>query len=144
MRTWEMHREIMHRVRLATSGSLGVGSYPCYATRFGEESALFSRDRGRRSGWLESLSWLRLTHRTTRSGFLLPASFLSSSSFFSLLFFFSRGSRAVQGQCTPSRRVSDHCCGNNERWPLLSTVVELYRSLPTYVYYTNSHLQQGL
>lgn len=109
----------LHRVRLATSGSLGAGSYPCYATRFGEESTLFSRNRGRRSGWLESFSRLRLTHRATRPGFhlLLPLlSFLSSS-------FFFRGSRAVQGQCTPSRRMSVHCCSNNERWPLLFTVV---------------------
>lgn len=95
----------LHRVRLATSGSLGAGSYPCYATRFGEESTLFSRNRGRRSGWLASFSWLRLTHRATRPNLhlLLPLLF---SLFSPLLFFFFSVGRA---RCKDSARRRDVC-----------------------------------
>lgn len=125
---------------LGDVGSLGAGSYPYYATRFGEESMLFSHNRGRRSGWLESFSWLRSMYRATRPGFFFC--FFFSSHLFSSSFLFpwvARGARTVRRRdicrCIVAATMNDG--HSSPPW--------WYRCchLPTYVYYTNSHLQHG-
>lgn len=110
----------LHRVRLATFGSLGARSCPCYAMRFGEESTLFSRNRAVAPWWVAGkLFTIKVNAQSDETRF--------SSSSFLLLFFFLLFSFTVgRARCkdsAPSRHMSVHCCGNNERWPLLSTMV---------------------
>lgn len=119
-------REVMHslhRVCLATFGSLGAGSCPCYATRFGEESTLFSRNRAAAPQWVAGkLLMIKVNAQSEEARFSSSPSFLLP--FFSLLFSFSVGrARCKDRRGAPSRHMSVHCCGNNERWPLLSAVV---------------------
>lgn len=98
-----LHCEIMHslhRVCLATFGSLGARSCPCYATRFGEESTLFSRNRAAASWWVAGkLLMIKVNAQSDETRF---SSFLLL--FFPLLLFY-RGSCAVQGQCAVATYV---------------------------------------
>lgn len=138
-------REVMHslhRVCLATFGSLGAGSCPCYATRFGEESTLFSRNRAAAPWWVAGkLLMIKVNAQSEETRF-------SSSPSFLLLFFPSSSlfPWVARGARTGAVRRRDTC-----RCIVAATMNDghssppwLYRCcrLPTYVYYTNSHLQQ--
>lgn len=132
-----LHCEIMHSLHRVRLARLALARVPL-TQRDSAKKARYFRVIGppRRGGWLESSSWLRSTHRATRPGFLLF--------FFCFFLFFSfTVGRARCKDSAPSRHMSVHCCGNNERWPLLSTVVVPLLPL-TYVHCTNSHLQQRL